>query len=261
MRESNGHLVVVSICALVVVLGLVLFSAGASRFPRSLAQKNDSMQGKPQKDLVETRQEIDARVPSTDFDAPETGHPEEKAKRWKKNKHYDKGNWVSRNPSDEGTATVIDSHAFFALPALPVAQSDVILTARILNAEAHLSNDKTGVYSEFKARVSEVFKGAIPTLSRTDLVTISRRGGKVRYPSGHVERYEIMNQFMPAIGKRYLFFLKAIPDSDDYEIITGYEVGLERVHPLDTGQFEIFRGKDVVEFLNTVRDAIIKTSR
>jgi hypothetical protein len=163
-----------------------------------------------------------------------------------------------KNPSNEGTATVIDSHEFFALPALPVAQSDVILIADVLDSEAHLSNDKTGVYSEFNARVSEVFKGGVSSLAPTNLVIISRRGGKVRYPSGHVERYEIMHQFMPAIGKRYLFFLKAIPDSDDYEIMTGYEVGLERVQPLDTGQFDSFRGKDVVEFLNTVRNAIAK---
>jgi hypothetical protein len=242
---------------LVILLGLVLFSSGASRFSISLQQQNNSMP-RPKKELGQRLQEIDARVPSTAYDSPEPTNPEEKAKRWKKNKHYDRGNWVMKNPSNEGTRTIIDSHVFFALPALPTTESDVIVTGDVLKSEAHLSNDKSGVYSEFTIEVNEVLKGAIFTLSQTRRLTISRPGGLVRYPSGHVERYEISNQYMPATGKRYLFFLKAIPDTEDYEIVTGYDIGSERVQPLDGGQFESFRGKEVGSFINTVRDAIAK---
>ena len=65
--------------------------------------------------------------------------------------------------------------------------------------------------------------------------------------------------FMPAeYHKAYVFFLKAIPDTDDYEILTGYEIRSELVQPLDGGPFDIFRGKNVVGFINTVRDAIAK---
>jgi len=240
------------------LLGLALFSAGASRFPTTLVQQNNSSQARPKKDLIQLQQEIDARFPVTDYDAPQSTNAEEKAKRWKKNKHYDDGGMVMKNPPDEGTASTLVSHAFFALPALPTAQSDVILTADVLKSEAHLSNDKTGVYSEFNIQVNEVLKNTGPTLSQGNLITVSRRGGKVRYASGHVFRYEVMSQNMPAIRGRYVFFLKAIPDTNDYEIVTGYEIGSGRVEPLDGGQFQPFRGKDVGEFINTVRDAITK---
>ena len=121
----------------------------------------------------------------------------------------------------------------------------------------HLSNDKNGVYSEFNVQVDAVLKGVVPTLSQTNLISVSRLGGMVRYPSGQKVRYEIAHQNMPAIGKRYLFFLKATEDPQAYEIVTAYEIGPERVLPLDYGaRFEAFRGADSVVFLNTVRDAI-----
>lgn len=200
---------------------------------------------------------IEARVPSTDYDAPEPTNPEEKAKRQKKNKHYDDGGMVAKNPG-EGAGSILVSHAFFALPALPTAQSDVILTADVLKSEAHLSNDKTGIYSEFSVQVNEVLKNAGSPLSQGNLITLSRRGGKVRYPSGQIFSYEISNQSMPGVGKRYLFFLKAIPDTQDYEIVTGYEFDSGRVEPLDGAQFETFSGKDVAGFIQTVRDEIAK---
>jgi hypothetical protein len=260
MVNSNNRIFIACMCVLVVLLGLVFFSAGAVRFAARSQQQNNSTppQAKQKKDLMQRRQEIEARVPSTDYDAPEPTNIEEKAKRSKRNKHYDRGNWVMKNPSDEGTATVIDSHAFFALPALPAAQSDVILTADVLKSEAHLSDDKTGVYSEFQVQVNEVLKAIGFTLPQTNLITLSRPGGKVRYRSGHVERYEISNQNMPAVGKRYLFFLKTTPDSEDCEIVTAYEIDSERVEPLDGGQFDTFRGKDVASFVQMVRDAIAK---
>src|SRR5262252_4697773 len=238
------------------LLGLALFSVGASRFPTTVVQQNNSSQTKPKKDLIQLQQEIDARVPVTDYDAPQSTNAEENAKRWKKNKHYDDGGMVMKNPG-EGTASTLESHAFFALPALPTAQSDAILTADVLKSEAHLSNDKTGVYSEFNVQVNEVLKNTGPTLSQGSLIVLSRRGGKVRYASGRVFQYEIMFQYMPAVGGRYVFFLKAIPDTDDYEFLTGYEIESGHVQPLDGGpQFDAFRGKEVTRFINTVRDAI-----
>lgn len=255
MAKSNMRISVLGFCVFVGLMGIVLFSAGASRV--SLSQQSNKP-NRNQRDAAAVRQELQARIPTTDYDSPESSDPAEKAKRSKRNKHYDKGNFVMRNPSNEGTATILNSEAV-ALPALPAAQSDVILTAEVLNSEAHLSNDKTGVYSEFNVQVDVVLKGNVSTLSQTNLISISRPGGVVRYPSGHIERYEIAQQNMPAVGRRYLFFLKAIPDSQDYEIVTGYEIGLQHVRPLDDGaQFESFRGIESVVFLNSVREAISK---
>jgi hypothetical protein len=258
MAKSNKRSFFVCLSALVVLLGLALLSAGASRSPKGLAPQNNSNQGKPKKDRNQLLQEIDARVPATNYDAPAPTDAEEKATRSRRNKRYDKRNMVTRSPPNGITGAVFDNHDFCALPALPVAQSNVILTAEVLNSGAHLSNDKTGVYSEFNVRVEELLKGTLPVLSQNRVITISRPGGKVRYPSGVVMNYEVMAQQMPGSGKQYVFFLEAIPDSQDYEIVTGYEIGSGVVKPLDGGQFESFRGKNVVEFINTIRDAISK---
>lgn len=269
MAKSNTRIFILSLCVLLVLMGAVLFSAGGSRFAgRAVAQRSQSNVSVPQgpdepqrsqQDAARTRQEFEARFPTTDYVSPEPTNSAEKAKRRNRNKHYDGKNLVMTNPSDSGTATIVDDELFFNLAALPVTESDVILTADVLNSGAHLSNDKTGVYSEFNVQVDVVLKGNVPALSQTNLISISRPGGVVRYPSGHIERYEIAQQNMPAVGRRYLFFLKAIPDSQDYEIVTGYEIGPQHVRPLDAGaQFEAFRGKDSFVFLNTVRDAIAK---
>jgi hypothetical protein len=255
VRPGLRQVVIACLCVLILLIGMALFSSAASR-RKTPAQQNNSSQAK--KDLNQRRLEMDARVPTTEYDAPEPTNAEEKAKRWKKNKHYDDGGMVMKNPG-EGTGSALESHAFFALPALPAAQSDVILTADVLKSEAHLSNDKTGVYSEFNVQVGEVLKNTGPTLSQGSLIVLSRRGGKVRYASGRVFQYEIMFQYMPAVGGRYVFFLKAIPDTDDYEFLTGYEIESGHVQPLDGGpQFDAFRGKEVTRFINIVRDAIAK---
>lgn len=268
MAKSNTRIFILSLSVLIVLALLAIFSAGVPRLSSgALAQRNQSNVSLPQQpdkpkrgnqqDAARALQEFQARFPTTDYNSPEPTNPEDKAKRRNRNKHYDGKGLVDSNPSNSGSATIFDSEVFFDLPALPVVQSDVILTADVLNSEAHLSNDKTGVYSEFNVQVDVVLKGIVPTLSQTNLISVSRLGGIVRYPSGHKERYEIAHQNMPAIGKRYLFFLRAIKDTQDYEIVTGYEIGPERVLPLDYGvRFEAFTGTDSAVFLNTVRDAI-----
>lgn len=270
MAKSNTRIFILVLGVLIVLTGAVLFSAGGSRVAGlAVAQRSQSNVSSPQQpdtlqrnqqDAARRRQELQARIPTTDYDSPEPTNSAEKAKRRQRNKHYDGKHLVMTNPSDSGTATTVDSEVFFNLPALPVTESDVILTADVLSSEgAHLSNDKGGVYSEFNAQIDVVFKGTVSTLPQTKLISVSRQGGVVRYPSGHTERYEIAHQNMPAIGKRYLFFLKATDDTQAYEIVTGYEIGPEHVLPLDWGrQFESLRGTDSVAFLNTVREAIAK---
>ncbi len=268
MSKSNTRIFILSLSVLIVLVLLAIFSEGGPRLSsRALAQRNQSNVSLPQQpdkpkrgtlqEMQRARQEFEARFPTTDYDSPEPTSPEEKVKRRNRNKHYDGKGLVSSNPYDSTSGVTEDSEVFYNLPALPVVQSDVILTADVLNSEGHLSNDKNGVYSEFNVQVDAVLKGAVPTLSQTNLISVSRLGGMVRYPSGQKVLYEIGNQNMPATGKRYLFFLKATDDAQAYEIVTGYEISPERVLPLDRGvRFEAFRGADLAVFLNTVRDAI-----
>src|SRR5712664_3968695 len=158
-----------SVCVLIVLMGLVLFSAGASRSSRriltqgnrsnvSLLQQPNTPKRGNQQEMERALQEFQARFPTTDYDSPEATNANEKAKRRKRNKHYDRKGLVTSNPDNSTAAVTEDSEVFFNLPALPVAQSDVILTAEILNSEAHLSNDKNGVYSEFNVQTDAVLK-------------------------------------------------------------------------------------------------------
>ena len=262
MAKSNLRIFIVSLSVVIVLVILAIFSAGFSRFSSpALAQQNQSNvpvpkpSNKPKRVNQKDEQEFEARFPTTDYDAAEPTNLEEKATRKNKNKRYDGKNIVMRNPYDSGSGTMVHSELFFVLPALPATQSNVILTADVLKSESHLSNDKTGVYSEFNVQIDVVLKGTVPTLSQTNLISVTRQGGVVRYPSGHKELYGVAGQNMPTLGKRYLFFLTAIEGT--YEIVTGYEIGPKGVEALDSlPQFQAFNGTDSVIFLNKVRDAM-----
>jgi hypothetical protein len=236
---------------------MVLLSSGSSRVrSNALSSQNPSqLPQKPKRTDKKDEEDFKARLPTIDYDAPEPSNLTESAKRKEKNKHFDRHNLVMKNPTSDG-GVVVPSEFFENLPALPVKQSDVILTASVLNSKAHLSNDKSGIYTDFDVQVSDVLKGAVPSSPQNNL-SLSRFGGTVRYPSGRKMLYSISQQKMPAVGKQYLFFLQQFKESQDYLIITGYEIGQERVEPLDyLASFQVYRGADSVVFLNTVRDAI-----
>lgn len=151
------------------------------------------------------------------------------------------------------------------LTALPFAQSDVVLIGGVVSSKAHLSNDKTGIYSEFGVQVEEVLKDP-SNASRTsihsgDTVYLERFGGAVHFPSGVIQRYETRGQGMPSVGQRYLFFLNRVTEAD-FSIVTGYQLDGELVSPLDgavNGEgdevypFDVYQGSDVSTFLQTVR--------
>jgi hypothetical protein len=241
----------------VVLAGVVLLSSAASL---SGVQSSQSPKAdRPQKQDVDVGrlQELLDRYPTADYETQEQSNSPEKAKRTKRNKRYDGKGLVARHPYNNTSGVSVNDDRFQALPPLPTSESDVILIADVLSSEAHISNDRLGVYSEFNVQVDKVLKGSVPTLSQTNLISVSRFGGVVRYPSGHTEVYSIVMQNMPALGKRYLFFLKATDDSDDFQIITGYEIGSAQVLPLDSNPtFDAFKGKNPTEFLDTVRKAI-----
>jgi hypothetical protein len=253
--KPSRQLVVVIVSVVAVLGGVVWLSSAASL---SGIQQQLSQSDKTQEPDVEAFQrEFRQRFPTTDYNAPEPTNPSDKAKQSKRNKHYDGRHLVARHPYDDTTAVSVHDDAFMALPALPIAESGVILIADVLNSEAHLSNDKLGVYSEFNVQVDRVLKGSVPTLSQSNLISVSRFGGIVQYPSGPTVHYFIQMQSMPAVGKKYLFFLKATEDLDGFEIVTGYDIGPAQVTPLDfNSTFNTFKGKSTADFLEAVRNAI-----
>lgn len=208
-------------------------------------------------------------LPIVDYGVPEIADPQTQTKRKTKGRRHDgqSSQPIEEAPSSSGR--VWSSHWSRGLPAIPVQQSDVVLVGQILDAQAYLSNDKTGIYSEFTVRVEEeTLKGDALALFPSGITTIERSGGAVRFPSGVIQRYVISAQGMPRIGCRYVLFAKRINQEEDYTLITGYELRGDKVFPLDGSiveegtqkfPFDDYEGFDASVFLSMVKDAVAKT--
>src|SRR5262249_20952832 len=126
------------------------------------------------------------RWPIAEYEATLPGDPAQRAKRQAKNKKYDKSDWpiVSDDVSD---STVRLHQVDPNLPAFPTERSTVVLIGRIVSGGAHLSNDKTGVYSEFSVIVEEALKNSLPErIVPGSPIDVIREGGRIRFPSGRV---------------------------------------------------------------------------
>ena len=144
--------------------------------------------------------------------------------------------------------------------ALPVSKSDYIVVGEVKTAEAHVSQNKENVYSEFTVLVSKVFKTANSSIIQGSEITVDRVGGYVKYPNGRTVLYSVSGKNMPAIGARYVFFLSS-PNNQDLIILTAYQLGPNGVVPLDDSpQFEKFRGTAEDLFLKDLGDSLTQTS-
>lgn len=182
--------------------------------------------------------EVDfSSFPIVDSEAPAPTAPSIRAKRAAKSKKYNSRGLSPIGEWSDGTFVV--NEVLGRLPALPVAKSSVVLLGEILNATAHLSEDRTTIYSEFEVRIETLFKNS----SKRDLtvgnsVEVERLGGRVRLPSGKIVVTAVDNQDMPRVGKRYLIFLTndfpgARHSDEDFNILTAYEIRAGKVFPLD----------------------------
>lgn len=199
-----------------------------------------------------------SHYPVVDYDAPEdTTDPEKLAKRKERNKHFDNRNFVSSDPAPRITESARIMEGYY-VPALPVTQSSLIILGEVMDSQAHLSNDKHDVYTELTVHVDEVINNsAHAPVAQGDLITAVREGGIVQYSNGHQRLYDLAGEGMPAAGWKYVLFLKAIKQSQDYELLTGYEISPTGIVPVDqSSQFKSYEGYSVDAFLNAVRTAI-----
>ncbi|MCA1850597.1 MAG: hypothetical protein LC672_06020, partial [Acidobacteria bacterium] len=185
---------------------------------RGMAQRSDK------------RQFDRSRFPIADYAAPEPADPEQRAKRRAKGSRYDKRG-VIPPPHYKNKGAGVQEHNDWdrGFPPLPVAQSDAVVIGEIVNAQAYLSNDKSGVYSEFSLRVDEVLKSGPSQFAPGGSVIAEREGGRVKYPDGEVALFTIVGQNMPLAGRRYVLFLKSNGDGQGYRILTGYELREGRI--------------------------------
>ena len=261
---------------LLVISIIFVFVIGTTLIVHSQKQeKQDDQNNRLEK--IQQLQKIQQDVPIADYNEPLPANTEEKIKRTKKNRAR---NLKEEQPGEakrfmlteqrESSYGYTPSHAPVQ-PALPAKRSDAIIVGEVVNGEAHLSEDKVSIYSEFVVRNLGVLKNITPeSFSSERPIIVSREGGGVRFPSGKVIFYLNTDKPMPQIGKRYLFFLK-YSDETGFSIITAYELTQGRVSPLDglmrngtivrqyAGQ-QSLRGAPEADFLNQVKEAIANNS-
>jgi hypothetical protein len=196
------------------------------------------------------------KIPKVSINSLDTDDVVERRIRVSRNSRYDSpsGKPLDQFP-DNATSRGLVSEWDVYLPALPVAESDAIVLADVIDAKAFLSDHKTGAYSEFNVRVIDLFKDN-QTLNGNQ-ITIERQGAIVELPSGRTIEVEVIGQRMPQIGRRYVFFLKYNAETEDYFILTAYEIQEQKVLPLDTIQkFAVYENADVGTFLGELQAAI-----
>lgn len=147
-------------------------------------------------------------------------------------------------------------------PALPVYGSDLIIIGNVTDRQAHLSNDRTAVYSEFTIEIEQIIKGGVSQQT----IAAERFGGGVKLPSGKVLRRGNIDERMPLGNRKYLFFLKNQGKNENFFIITAYELRDGRVFPLDGvnppkdgrkhPEFAKYEGIEQEKLLNLVADAM-----
>jgi hypothetical protein len=188
------------------------------------------------------------------FDEADSADPEERARRQEKGRRYDRQGLVSNRPTGLNISGR-SSHWTRDVPAIPAAQSDVIVIGRITAARAYLSPDKTGIYSEFTINIEELLKIDGPAAINDNTLAAERVGGNVQYSTGQVQSIRPhLGQRMPRVGGRYLLFLKFVKGTFDLSILTGYELAESRVSALDGVEpYTSHEGADELGFLDAVR--------
>lgn len=139
---------------------------------------------------------------------------------------------------------------------LPLNQTDTIVIGRVGEAKAMLSADHTNIFSQFTIETERTIRGS---LGSNTSISIERHGGAVAFPSGaRVERGGCFNR-MPIVGQTYLFFLQAQPETEDFKVLTAFEITKGLVVALDgtnsaTGEvlpaFKRYDGQAVDAFIS-----------
>ena len=179
-----------------------------------------------------------SNFPIVDFEAKEPSEPKVKAALNAKARKYSKkyGGKINEDLHQIFTNSDWD----LRLPALPVDRSAAIFIGTVVEAEAHLSPDKTGVFSEFAFKVESILKSDPKrNVDAGETISVERSGGRVRMPSGKLVVSWTNNQNMPKVGSRYVFFLThdfetAGDTGNDFYLLTGYEFKDGKVLLLDS---------------------------
>ena len=236
---------------LVLVAGTIIFSAVRHPEPITAGQKNR-----------DDHKKINERFPTADYnDKQDLPDPEKNAKRKEKQNRYNDTDLVASHvqPGVDEAALFLEPH--FTFPALPVAESEIVVVGTIGTAQALLSENKRNVFSEFTFTVEDVLKSKIQGVAQGSVLTIDRVGGHVKYPNGQRVLFRIAGLNMPQIGGRYLLFLTLTHGKEDISILTAYELTPDSAIPLDEADHvQGLAGVTEVDILQRVRSLIQKSA-
>lgn len=152
-----------------------------------------------------------------------------------------------------------------AAPKVPpvqfaVCNADAILVGSFKSKSSQLNADQSFIFTDYEMAVEEVVKNNPATPAQSGgVVTVTREGGEVRL-NGRVIRAR-SGDFKPAqVGKRYLLFLRFLPDTNSYLAYANgsFELDGDRVTSLGgTSREELLEGgsKSLAAFLDEVRAA------
>jgi hypothetical protein len=248
MPRINKRTAVLLIVFILTVAASVTTLQGANQAVTGQRGGNETTDG--------TNKRFKSHFPLVDYDAPEEPDPDKQKERREKGKRYDQS-FVSKHPSVEGSESVFHTDWYPYFEALPVRQSQNIVVGVVKSSEAHLSSDKTGVYTEFAVEIREVLKSEGSNLTPGKRLHADRPGGYVRYPGGHERLYRFADLNMPAVEGEYLFFLTRPEQSQNYEVLTAYELSPQGITPLDSlALFRPFTGMERDAFLSKVRELV-----
>jgi hypothetical protein len=236
----------IAVCFISFIL-TVLFVPGIG------AQQGQEVDRVRQRDEAAIRA-LDEQLPIVDLDAPKPSEPAARAKRLAKDRRHNLG-----KPPIGGRFTIMTTvyHWPADFPPLPVEESTTIIVGNVSEANAHISEDRSGVYSEITVKVDEVLKD---TTGIGGMIVAEREGGRVRFPSGTIFRYVVHSLGVPKVNHRYLLFLKPLVDGD-FSILTGYQLLDGRVEPLDLTSvvpFAQYKASDETALLSEVRNLVTK---
>jgi hypothetical protein len=241
------------VLVLLVVLTTIVITSGA--FKRSAQVKMD-IQAQPTPETGGFRDITKYAV--VDYNESLPTNKTELEKRKLANKRYDGQDWVSGTPHPN-TGGVGRYDETTPPEIIPANESNLIIVGEVIEINAHMSNDKRGVYSEFAVQVKEILKNdAAKNVEQGGVVFADRAGGFVRYSNGQRIIYESAQRPLPFISEEYVLFLTS-DESPNYAILMVYELKGNRIIQLDEGRkFDEFKDATKSAFLDAIRKKISK---
>jgi hypothetical protein len=238
---------------LILVLGTLGFSLARDR---SVPTVTGAGQQDEQK-WRENEKKIKDRFPTVEYNKLESD-PDKKAKK----KRYNDFDWVYTTVGPEITQAIFTPEPHVTFAALPVTESDMVVVGTLGSAQAHLSDNKKNIFSEFTLIIEDVLKSKSSGIAQGAVLTVDRTGGHVIYPNGQKVLFRTSGMNMPQIGSRYLFFLTSKHNKEDLSILTAYELTESGAAPLDELQeVDALKGVSEKKILQRVRELIASSSK